>query len=77
MADNVSGGSIVAKSLRTEDVEYVFTISGGHINTINKGLVEEGIKIITTRHDVGSWRKRWLKYFLLIPSTFKISTFVI
>ncbi|MHA1944463.1 MAG: hypothetical protein ACXAC6_03530 [Candidatus Hodarchaeales archaeon] len=26
MADNASGGSLVVKSLRAEDVEYVFTI---------------------------------------------------
>ena len=63
MADKVSGGSLVAKSLRTEDVEYVFTISGGHINPIYKGLVEEGIKIITTRHEqaAGNAAEGWAK----------------
>ncbi len=44
-----SGGLLVAKSLAQEDVKYVFSISGGHINPIYHALAEEGIKIITTR----------------------------
>ncbi len=46
-----SGGSLVAKSLAQEGVQYVFSISGGHINAIYKALDEEGIQIITTRHE--------------------------
>ncbi|MFX0211177.1 MAG: thiamine pyrophosphate-binding protein, partial [Candidatus Hodarchaeota archaeon] len=51
MADKLSGGALVAKSLLKEDVKYVFSISGGQINPIYKGLKEEGIEIITTRHE--------------------------
>ena len=46
-----SGGSLVAKSLAHEGVQYVFSICGGHINPIYKALDEEGIQIITTRHE--------------------------
>ncbi|MFX0015296.1 MAG: thiamine pyrophosphate-binding protein [Promethearchaeota archaeon] len=45
------GGSLVAKSLAHEGVQYVFSICGGHINPIFKALEEEGIQIITTRHE--------------------------
>ncbi|MFX1283780.1 MAG: thiamine pyrophosphate-binding protein [Promethearchaeota archaeon] len=48
---SLSGGSLVAKSLAQEGVQYVFSISGGHINPIYKALDEEGIQIITTRHE--------------------------
>ncbi|MFX0123547.1 MAG: thiamine pyrophosphate-binding protein [Candidatus Hodarchaeota archaeon] len=48
---SLSGGSLVAKSLAQEGVEYVFSLCGGHINPIYKALDEEGIQIITTRHE--------------------------
>ncbi len=48
---SLSGGSLVAKSLVREGVKYVFSICGGHINPIYKALDEEGIQIITTRHE--------------------------
>ena len=51
MANSLSGGSLVAKSLAHERVKYVFSICGGHINPIYKALEEEGIQIITTRHE--------------------------
>jgi acetolactate synthase-1/2/3 large subunit len=60
---SISGGSLVAKSLVREDVKYVFSISGGHINPIYRGLVEEGIEIITTRHEqaAGNAAEGWAK----------------
>ncbi|MFX0086284.1 MAG: thiamine pyrophosphate-binding protein [Candidatus Hodarchaeota archaeon] len=60
---SISGGSLVAKSLVQEDVKYVFSISGGHINPIYRGLVEEGIEIITTRHEqaAGNAAEGWAK----------------
>ena len=65
MTDNssISGGSLVAKSLAREDVKYVFSISGGHINPIYRGLVDEGIEIITTRHEqaAGNAAEGWAK----------------
>ena len=63
MTERLSGGSFVAKSLKLEEVKYVFTLSGGHINPIYKGLVEEGIPIITTRHEqaAGNAAEGWAK----------------
>jgi acetolactate synthase-1/2/3 large subunit len=51
MSNSLSGGSLVAKSLAHEGVQYVFSICGGQINPIYKALEEEGIQIITTRHE--------------------------
>ena len=58
-----SGGKLVAQSLVKENVKYVFTLSGGHINPIYKGLAEENIKIITTRHEqaAGNAAEGWAK----------------
>ncbi len=59
----LSGGSLVARSLKKENVRYVFSLSGGHINPIYKGLVDEDIKIITTRHEqaAGNAAEGWAK----------------
>lgn len=51
MSNSLSGGSLVAKSLAHEEVQYVFSICGGQINPIYKALEEEGIQIISTRHE--------------------------
>ncbi|WP_455464116.1 thiamine pyrophosphate-binding protein [Candidatus Hodarchaeum mangrovi] len=58
-----SGGKLVAQSLAKENVKYIFTLSGGHINPIYKGLAEEDIKIITTRHEqaAGNAAEGWAK----------------
>ena len=63
MSNSLSGGSLVAKSLLKEGVKYVFSICGGHINPIYKALDEEGIQIITTRHeqDAGNAAEGWAK----------------
>ena len=60
---SLSGGSLVAKSLAQEGVQYVFSICGGHINPIYKALEEEGIQIITTRHEqaAGNAAEGWAK----------------
>nr|BBH93448.1 hypothetical protein KTA_16470 [Thermogemmatispora argillosa] len=45
------GGWLVAKILKREGVEVVFTLSGGHIAAIYDGCVREGIRVIDTRHE--------------------------
>lgn len=45
------GGWLVAKVLRREGVEVVFTLSGGHIAGIYDGCVREGIRVVDTRHE--------------------------
>ena len=37
------GGRIVASALAKEDVEYLFTLCGGHIQSIYDGCLDEGI----------------------------------
>ncbi|HEX9069212.1 MAG TPA: acetolactate synthase [Ktedonobacterales bacterium] len=45
------GGHLVAKMLKREGVETVFTLSGGHIAAIYDGCVREGIRVVDTRHE--------------------------
>ncbi len=47
----VSGGHLVAKALKGEGVDTVFTLCGGHIIDIYDGCVDEGIRIIDVRHE--------------------------
>ena len=46
-----SGGELVAKVLVEEGTKYIFSIPGGHINPIYRACEDEGIRIITTRHE--------------------------
>jgi acetolactate synthase I/II/III large subunit len=46
-----TGGQLVAKMLKAEGVEHVFTLSGLHIAPIYAGCVEEGIHLIDMRHE--------------------------
>lgn len=47
----INGGRLVAKVLKREGVEYLFALSGGHIDAIFQGCKDEGIKVIDTRHE--------------------------
>src|SRR5438045_2830054 len=47
----IHGGWQVAKILKREGVEVVFTLSGGHIAGIYDGCIREGIGVIDTRHE--------------------------
>ncbi len=50
-ADKISGGHLVAKALKNEGVDVIFTLCGGHIIDIYDGCLDEGIKIIDVRHE--------------------------
>ena len=50
-AETISGGHLVAKALKNEGVEAIFTLCGGHIIDIYDGCLDEGIKIIDVRHE--------------------------
>ncbi|WP_119458981.1 thiamine pyrophosphate-binding protein [Rhodospirillaceae bacterium SYSU D60014] len=50
-AEKISGGHLVAKALKNEGVEVIFTLCGGHIIDIYDGCIDEGIKIIDVRHE--------------------------
>lgn len=45
------GGALVARALKNEGVEYIFSLSGGHINPIFDGCLTEGIRVIDVRHE--------------------------
>jgi acetolactate synthase I/II/III large subunit len=50
-ADVISGGHLVAKALKSEGVDTIFTLCGGHIIDIYDGCIDEGIRIIDVRHE--------------------------
>ena len=47
----ISGGHLVAKALKNEGVDVIWTLCGGHIIDIYDGCIDEGIKIIDVRHE--------------------------
>ena len=47
----LSGGQLVAKALKNEGVDTIFTLCGGHIIDIYDGCLDEGIRIIDVRHE--------------------------
>jgi acetolactate synthase-1/2/3 large subunit len=49
--DVISGGHLVAKALKNEGVDTIFTLCGGHIIDIYDGCLDEGIKIVDVRHE--------------------------
>jgi acetolactate synthase I/II/III large subunit len=48
---DVHGGRLVAKALKSRDVNHLFTLSGGHLFSIYDGCKEEGIGIVDVRHE--------------------------
>jgi acetolactate synthase-1/2/3 large subunit len=50
-AGTVSGGHLVARALRAEGVDVIFTLCGGHIIDIYDGCLDEGIRIVDVRHE--------------------------
>ena len=49
--DVLSGGHLVARALRGEGVDTIFTLCGGHIIDIYDGCIDEGIRIVDVRHE--------------------------
>ncbi len=47
----ISGGHLVAKALKSEGIDAIFTLCGGHIIDIYDGCRAEGIKIVDVRHE--------------------------
>jgi hypothetical protein len=47
----ISGGHLVARALKNEGVDTIFTLCGGHIIDIYDGCVDEGIRIVDVRHE--------------------------
>ncbi len=59
----VTGGRLIARALKNEGVEHIFTLNGGHIYNIYEGCADEGIKIIDVRHEqvAGHAAEGWAK----------------
>ena len=51
MADLIHGGRLVARALKREGVEHLFTLCGGHIAAIYDGCLDEGLRVVDTRHE--------------------------
>ncbi|WP_051581625.1 thiamine pyrophosphate-binding protein [Pseudonocardia acaciae] len=49
--ERISGGHLVAKALKAEGIDTIFTLCGGHIIDIYDGCVDEGISVIDVRHE--------------------------
>ncbi len=49
--ETISGGHLVAKALKAEGIDVIFTLCGGHIIDIYDGCVDEGIKVLDVRHE--------------------------
>ena len=50
--NQINGGHLVAKYLKEiEHVNTVFTLCGGHIESILDGLTEYNIKTVDVRHE--------------------------
>ncbi len=47
----ITGGRLVAKALKNEGVDTIFTLCGGHIVDIYNGCLDEGIRIVDVRHE--------------------------
>ncbi|BDG04805.1 thiamine pyrophosphate-binding protein [Anaeromyxobacter oryzae] len=49
--ETFTGGRLVARMLRKEGVGTVFTLPGLHVAPIYAGCVDEGIRVVDTRHE--------------------------
>lgn len=47
----ISGGRVIARALKAQGVDTVFTLTGGHIMAIMDGCVAEGMKVVDVRHE--------------------------
>ncbi len=51
MGNMIDGGEIIARMLKQEGISHIFTLSGGHVQNIYEGCLNNGIGIIDTRHE--------------------------
>jgi acetolactate synthase-1/2/3 large subunit len=50
----INAGDIIAKVLREQGVNFLFTLTGGHISPILTGAKKEGLRIIDVRDEVNA-----------------------
>src|SRR5215217_550015 len=47
----VHGGRLVSKALVRHGVTHLFTLCGGHIQAIYDGCLDDGVRVVDTRHE--------------------------
>src|SRR5581483_5326060 len=47
----VDGGDLVVRALKQEDIDVVFTLCGGHVQSIYDACLDQGVRIIDVRHE--------------------------
>ncbi len=47
----IHGGQIIARALKNEGVDTIFTLTGGHIVPILDGCLQEGMRIVDVSHE--------------------------
>jgi len=47
----VQGGHIVARAMKAEGIDHLFTLCGGHIQMLYDGCLTEGIRVVDVRHE--------------------------
>jgi len=47
----VDGGDLVARAIKQEGVDTIFTLCGGHVQAIYDSCLDEKIKVIDVRHE--------------------------
>jgi acetolactate synthase-1/2/3 large subunit len=45
------GGRLIARTLKANGIDAIFTLTGGHISAIYDGCVAEGIRVVDLRHE--------------------------
>ena len=50
----MDGGTRAAEVLKTNGVEFLFTLAGGHISPVLVGAKKHGIRVVDTRHEVNA-----------------------
>lgn len=51
MGEWLHGGRLVARAMKAEGIDVLFTLTGGHISAIYDGCVAEGIRVVDVRHE--------------------------
>lgn len=64
MSSEMLGGGLVARALKNEGVDKIFSLSGGHINPVYDGCLTEGIEVIDTHHEQAAihMAEGWARY---------------
>ncbi len=51
MGNLIDGGEIIARMIKQEGVNHLFTLSGGHVQNIYEGCLKNDIQVVDTRHE--------------------------